>query len=131
MNCFMEKEIIGCNQTAKAIGAYSQLVKIGNMLYSSGQIALDPSSGKLVGDDIDAQTNRVMKSIGLMLAQAGSDFSKLIKVTVYLRNMNDFVKFNERYQSYFGKKYPARSTVELSNLPKQALLEIDFIAYCS
>ncbi len=125
------KQVIQCDKAPQAIGSYSQLVKAENMIYSSGQIALDPETGKLVGSLVREQSQRVMKNIAILLQECQLNFSDVVKVTIYLKNMADFKSVNDVYQSYFCGNYPARSTVEVSALPKGALVEIDFIACCS
>ena len=127
----MEKEIIHCKKAPQPIGAYSLVVKRGDTLYSSGQIALDSTGTELVASDVRGQSRKIMENIALILADCQSSFDKIMKVTIYLRDMADFKEVNEVYSSYFQGDYPARSTVEVSGLPKNALVEIDFIAYCS
>ena len=114
-----------------AIGPYSQAVRIGDTLYTSGQIALDPSTGSVVAGGIEAQTIRVLDNLVAVLAEAGLDMAHVVKTTVYLRNMADFAAMNEVYATYLapeGVVPPARSTVEVARLPKDALVEIDLIA---
>jgi len=114
-----------------AIGPYSQAIRVGDTLYTSGQIALDPSTGSVVAGGIEAQTTRVLDNLVAVLAEAGLDMAHVVKTTVYLRNMADFAAMNEIYASYLapeGVVPPARSTVEVARLPKDALVEIDLIA---
>ncbi len=121
-------------ETAKApaaIGPYSQAIRIGNLVFTSGQIALDPVTGQLVGGGIEAQTRRVLQNLEAVLAAAGLDFSSVVKTTVFLKDMNHFPAMNAIYAEYFQAKGiapPARSTVEVNRLPKDALVEIDTIA---
>ncbi|MHB8390794.1 MAG: RidA family protein [Acidobacteriaceae bacterium] len=121
-------------ETAKApaaIGPYSQAIRIGNLVFTSGQIALDPVTGQLVGGGIEAQTRRVLQNLEAVLAAAGLDFSSVVKTTVFLKDMNHFPAMNAIYAEYLqanGIAPPARSTVEVSRLPKDALVEIDTIA---
>ena len=111
----------------EAIGPYSQAAVCGNIVFTSGQIAIDPKSGDLVVGDITAQTEQVMKNLGAVLEAAGSSFDKAIKTTCFLSNIGDFAKFNEVYGKYFSSK-PARSCVAVKALPKNALVEVEVIA---
>ena len=111
----------------KAIGPYSQAIICGNMLFTSGQIPLDPVSGEMVGKDITEQTERVMQNLSAVLEAAGSSFSKAVKTTCFLANMSDFAAFNAVYGKYFTEK-PARSCVAVKDLPKGALVEVEVIA---
>ena len=121
------KEVISTNNAPAAVGAYSQAVKTGNLLFCSGQIALDPASGVLKGEDIEAQTEQVMQNISALLAAAGATFDDVVKTTCFLADINDFAKFNEVYAKYFTSK-PARSCVAVSVLPKGALVEVEVTA---
>jgi len=121
-------EIIATEKAPKAIGPYSQAIRFGNILYSSGQIALDPATGNLVDGDFAAQVRRVFENLKAVLTAAGTDFSRVVKATVYLTDLANFVTLNEIYASYFGDTKPARTTVGVSQLPKSALVEIDLIA---
>lgn len=111
----------------EAIGPYSQAAVCGDIVFTSGQIAIDPKSGDLVAGDITAQTEQVMKNLGAVLEAAGSSFDKAIKTTCFLSDIGDFAKFNEVYGKYFSSK-PARSCVAVKALPKNALVEIEVIA---
>lgn len=116
--------------TAKApaaIGPYSQGIITGNLLFASGQIAINPENGEIEGNDIVAQTEQVMKNIGAILAEAGTDYSKVVKTTCFLADMGDFATFNEIYGKYFTEK-PARSCVAVKTLPKNVLCEVEVIA---
>lgn len=110
-----------------AIGPYSQAKKAGNLLFTSGQIALDPASGQVVGDEIRAQTEQVMKNLQAILAAAGTDFERVVKTTCFLQDMNDFAAFNEVYASFIHSA-PARSCVAVRTLPKGVLVEVECIA---
>lgn len=110
-----------------AIGPYSQAVIVGNMLYTSGQIPLNPATGEIVGNDITAQTEQICKNLGAVLEAAGSGFDKVVKTTCFLKDMEDFARFNEVYGKYFTQK-PARSCVAVKALPKSVLAEIELIA---
>lgn len=117
-----------CTENApKAIGPYSQAVKAGNILFTSGQIPLDPVSGEIVGSDIESQTERICENLKAVLCEAGVTFDKVIKTTCFLSDMADFAKFNEVYAKYFVSK-PARSCVAVKTLPKNVLAEIEVIA---
>ncbi|MBQ8859250.1 MAG: RidA family protein [Clostridia bacterium] len=118
---------ITTDKAPAAIGPYSQAVVAGNLVYTSGQIALDPATGALVGDCIVCQTEQVMKNLGEVLAAAGSSYEKAIKTTCFLADMADFAAFNEIYGKYFTGK-PARSCVAAKALPKGALVEVEVIA---
>lgn len=111
----------------EAIGPYSQAAVCGNIVFTSGQIAIDPKSGDLVAGDITAQTEQVMKNLSAVLEAAGSSFDKAIKTTCFLSDIGDFAKFNEVYGKYFSSK-PARSCVAVKALPKNALVEVEVIA---
>ena len=111
-----------------AIGPYSQGIIAGDMLYSSGQIPLDPATGEIVGSDISAQATQVMKNLGGVLEAAGVSYDKVVKTTCFLADMGDFAAFNEVYAQYFTEK-PARSCVAVKTLPKNVLCEVEVIAY--
>ncbi len=114
-----------------AIGPYSQAIRIGNFVFTSGQVALDPVTGQLVSGGIEAQTDRVLKNLQAVLAAAGLKLSNVVKTTVFLKDMNHFAAMNSIYGEYFqqdGVPAPARSTVEVARLPKDALVEIEVIA---
>ena len=120
------KKIATTNAPA-AIGPYSQAVVCGGLVYTSGQIALDPATATLVGNDISAQTEQVMKNLDAVLTAAGSSFDKAVKTTCFLANISDFAAFNEIYGKYFTSQ-PARSCVAAKDLPKGALVEVEVIA---
>ena len=124
----MQKKEIPTNKPPAAIGPYSQAVLIGNTLYTSGQIPIDPATGALVQGGIKEQGTRVFENLKAVLEQAGTDFSKVVKVNVFITDLNDFAALNELYATYFEKPYPARSCVQVSGLPKGALVEIEMIA---
>ncbi|NLI67854.1 MAG: RidA family protein [Bacilli bacterium] len=112
----------------EAIGPYSQAIVAGDFLFASGQIGIDPETGEVV-EGIEAQTKQVMENLKAVLAEAGADFSNVVKFTIYLNSMDDFQTVNEIYGSFLEKPYPARATIEVSRLPKDVLVEIDAIAY--
>ena len=118
---------IATNKAPAAIGPYSQAVVAGGMVYTSGQIAIDPATGNLVEGGVCAQTEQVMKNLGQVLAAAGSSYQKAIKTTCFLADIADFAAFNEIYGKYFSEK-PARSCVAVKDLPKGALVEVEVIA---
>jgi 2-iminobutanoate/2-iminopropanoate deaminase len=112
-----------------AIGPYSQAIRCGDFLFMSGQIPLDPATGRFAGDTISIQTEQVMKNLKAVLVAAGATFEQVVKTTVYLSDMNNFVAFNEIYGSHFKAPFPARATVQVARLPKDALVEIDAVVY--
>ena len=122
----MERKAIKTPEAPAAIGPYSQAVVAGGFVFCSGQIPLDPQTGQLVGgDDVRAQTRRVMDNLGAVLAAAGSGFGQVVQTTIFLADMNDFAAVNEVYASYFeGMQPPARATVEVARLPKDVRVEI-------
>jgi 2-iminobutanoate/2-iminopropanoate deaminase len=122
------KEIVTTDRGPKPIGPYSQAVKTSGLLFLSGQVALDPKTGDLIGTDVRQQTERVMENIKGILEAAGSNLHHVIKTTVFLKDMNDFPAMNEVYGRYFSAAPPARSTVQVARLPKDALLEIEVVA---
>ncbi|MEA2327084.1 MAG: 2-iminobutanoate/2-iminopropanoate deaminase [Thermoanaerobaculia bacterium] len=121
-------DIINSDQAPKAIGPYSQAIRAGNVIYTSGQIALDPATGALVEGDFAAQAHRVFENLKAVLAAGGATFSNVAKATVYLTDLANFATLNEIYASYFGATKPARTTVGVAQLPKGGLVEIDLIA---
>ena len=120
--------VIHTEKAPKAIGPYVQGNIINGFLFASGQIPLDPETGEVVGTTIEEQTKQVLKNISAILEEAASDFNHIIKTTCFLKDMNDFTAFNEVYASAFSVQLPARSAVEVSRLPKDALIEIEIIA---
>ena len=112
----------------KAIGPYSQAVRAGQLLFVSGQVPLDPATGQIVTGDIAAQTRRVFDNLGAVLKAGGRTFADVVRTTVFLADMNDFAAVNEVYGTYFSEPYPARATVQVARLPKDARVEIDLIA---
>jgi 2-iminobutanoate/2-iminopropanoate deaminase len=122
------KKIISTSEAPAAIGPYSQAVRSGNFLFCSGQIPLDPKSGQIVSGDIGTQTRRVLDNIGAVLEAEGLVFENIVKTTIFLTDLGDFQIVNEIYGSYFKQQPPARSTVQVSALPKGAKVEIEVIA---
>jgi 2-iminobutanoate/2-iminopropanoate deaminase len=122
------KETITTDRGPKPIGPYSQAVKANGFLFLSGQVALDPKTGEMTGNDIRQQTERVLENVKGILEAAASNLHHVVKTTVFLKNMNDFPPMNEVYGRYFTAAPPARSTVQAARLPKDALVEIEVIA---
>jgi len=122
------REIVKSESAPNAIGPYSQAIKANGFVFTSGQVALDPGSGQLVGQDIKTQTRRVLDNIKAVLEAAGSSLDRVVRCTVFLRDMNDFGPMNEEYGSYFKELPPARTTVQVAKLPRDALVEIDAVA---
>ena len=112
----------------KAIGPYSPAIRAGQLLFVSGQVSIDPASGSYVAGDIKGETRRVMENIGALLKAGGLDFSAVVRTTVFLSDMNDFAAMNEVYGGFFTEPYPARATVQVARLPRDARVEIDVIA---
>ena len=124
----MQRTQISTNNAPAAIGPYSQAIRCGQFIYTSGQIALNPASGELVGEDVQAQTHQVLQNLQAVLARAGTSLASVVKTTVFLTHMSDFQAMNAVYATYFSDVPPARSTVAVAELPKQALVEIECIA---
>jgi 2-iminobutanoate/2-iminopropanoate deaminase len=122
------REAVRTDKAPAAIGPYSQAVRIGNLLFCSGQIPLDPATGLLVTGDIAAQTRQVFANLGAVLAAAGASFDHVARTTVYLADMNEFAAMNDVYGTFFRAPAPARSTIQAAGLPKNARVEIDVIA---
>jgi 2-iminobutanoate/2-iminopropanoate deaminase len=122
------KEVILTDRGPKPIGPYSQAVRANGFLHVSGQVALDPKTGEMTGADIRQQTERTLENVKGILEAAGSNLPHIVKTTVFLKDMNDFAAMNEVYAKYFASAPPARSTVQVSRLPKDALVEIEVIA---
>jgi 2-iminobutanoate/2-iminopropanoate deaminase len=123
-----EKKIISTDKAPKAIGPYSQAVMVGDMLFVSGQLALDPQTGKFVSDSIEAQTRQVLKNLGAILEAAGMSFSDVVQCGVFLKDLNDFQKMNAVYAEVFKENPPARATVEVARLPRDGKVEIALTA---
>ena len=122
------REVISTPSAPKAIGPYSQAIRANNLIFVSGQVAIDPATQQVIEGDVATQTERVMKNLSAILAAAGSKLDQVLRSTVFLKNMSDFAAMNAVYGKYFGAAPPARSTVEVSRLPKDVLVEIDVIA---
>jgi len=124
----MEKRIVRTDAAPAAIGPYSQAVVANGFVFAAGQVPLDPNPGQIVSGDIRAQTKRVMENLKAVLAASGSSFDKVVKTTVFLRDLNDFGTMNEIYGEYFQENPPARSTVQVAKLPREAAVEIEVVA---
>jgi 2-iminobutanoate/2-iminopropanoate deaminase len=122
------RQVISTGSAPKAIGPYSQAIRAAGLLFLSGQVPLDPATGTLVEGDIGKQTERVMENLKAVLVAAGSSMERAVKMTVFLKDMNDFAAMNEVYGRYFPEDPPARTTIEAARLPKDARIEIDMIA---
>ncbi|MBI4062944.1 MAG: RidA family protein [Elusimicrobia bacterium] len=124
----MSKRAVTADNAPKAIGPYSQGISAGDFVFVSGQTPLEPATGNLINGDIRAQTERVLNNVQAVLEAAGLDFSRVVKTNVYLKNMSDFAAMNEVYAKFFKEPYPARATIGVAELPKNALVEIEAIA---
>lgn len=123
----MEKKIIRTDNAPAPIGPYSQAVQFGNMMFVSGQIAIDPKTGELVQDNIQAETKQVMQNLEAILSEAGMDFNNVLKSTIFLMDMGQFAQVNEVYGQYFSSNPPARETVQVAGLPKGVNVEISVV----
>ncbi len=124
----MSKEVVATRRVPAAIGPYSQAIKANGFVFTAGQIAIDPASGNVIDGDVRQQTERVCENLKAILQAAGSGMDRVVKTTVFLKNMSDFAAMNEVYGKYFTQPAPARSTVEVAALPKNVLVEIDVVA---
>ncbi len=124
----MQQHEISTALAPSAIGPYSQAIAHGGLVYCSGQIPLDPATGNLVTESIEAETHQVMKNLKAVLQAAGSDLHGILRTTIYLQNLENFAKVNDVYASYLSKPYPARATIQVAKLPRGASVEIDAIA---
>ena len=122
------RDVIATKDAPQAIGPYSQAIRANGFVFVSGQVAIDPSTQQVISGDVAAQTERVLKNLSAILKAAGSGLEKVVRSTVFLKNMGDFAAMNEIYGRYFSTAPPARSTVEVARLPKDVLVEIDVIA---
>lgn len=129
-SCHTNKSLVVVSSSGapKAIGPYSHAIKAGNLIYTSGQIGLSPVTNALAGDDIVTQTHQALDNLKAILTDAGSDMSHVVKVTVFLKDLNDYAKVNDIYKDYFPEVKPARSAVQVARLPKDALIEIECVA---
>jgi 2-iminobutanoate/2-iminopropanoate deaminase len=124
----VSKEVISTPNAPAAIGPYSQAVRTGNLIFVSGQIPLDPATGQLVRGDIGTQTQQVLENLAAVLEAAGSSLAKVVKTTVYLRDLGEFGRMNEIYAKFFAANPPARATVQVARMPRDAAIEIDVVA---
>jgi len=122
------KEVVKTNDAPQAIGPYSQAIKANGFVFISGQIPIDPATGDLVEGDVNKQADRVLQNLRAILKAAGSSLEKVVRTTVFLKNMSDFAPMNQAYATFFTAQQPARSTVEVAQLPRNVLVEIDVIA---
>jgi len=122
------RELISTKDAPQAIGPYSQAIQANGFVFTSGKIAIDPATQQVIEGDVAAQTERVLRNVAAILEAAGSGLGKVVRSTVFLKNMNDFAAMNQVYGKYFSAAPPARSTVEVARLPKDVLVEIDVIA---
>lgn len=122
------KKVIATSKAPGAIGPYSQAIIAGTMIYTSGQLPIDPETGEMVANDITHQTRMCLKNVKVILEEAGSNMDKIVKTTVFLSDMANFVKMNEVYKEFFSGDFPARSAFQVARLPKDALVEIEVVA---
>jgi len=122
------KEVVSTSKAPAALGPYSQAVRWGDLIFVSGQIPIDPATSQVVGDDVAAQTERVLKNLAAILEAAGASLGQVLKTTVYLRDLNDFAKMNEVYARFFSEQPPARATVQVARLPRDVSVEIEAVA---
>ena len=127
----MATTVVATDKAPGAIGPYSQAIKVGNLVFTAGQIPLDPATGKLVEGDITAQAERVMQNLEAVLLASGSSLNQVVKTTCFLANLDDFGAFNEVYARFFSENRPARSTVQAGRLPAGAGVEVECVAECS
>lgn len=124
----LHKEIVSTDKAPKVIGPYSQAVTAGGFVYISGQIPIEPSTGKIIAGDIKQQTGKVLENLKNILEEAGSSLENVVKTTIFMRDMNHFAEINEEYEKYFKNNPPARSCVQVEGLPRDAYIEIEAIA---
>ena len=122
------RDVITTDEAPQAIGPYSQAIRAAGLIFTSGQVAIDPATQQVIAGDVSVQTDRVLKNLAAILQASGSALEKVLRCTVFLKNMGDFAAMNEVYGGYFKQAPPARSTVEVARLPKDVLVEIDVIA---
>ena len=124
----MQKQVVVAEKAPKAIGPYSAGVKVGNLVYTAGQLGIDPGTGTFVDGGIEAETRQALKNLQAVLGAAGTSLANVIKTTVFLRDMNDFAVMNGVYAEFFTENYPARSAVQVARLPKDGAVEIEAVA---
>ncbi len=125
----MSKQIIATDKAPKAIGPYSAAVRVGNFVYTAGQIGIDPATGEVVSGGVEAETRQALTNLKHILEAAGASLDNVVKTTVFLRDINDFAKMNGVYAEFFTANYPARSAVQVAALPKGVAVEIEAVAY--
>lgn len=125
----MNKVVISTTNAPAAVGPYSQATKFGQLVFVSGQLPIDPQNGEIAKGGIEAQTRQVLKNLNEVLLASGASLITVLKTTIFIKNMNDFMKINEVYSEFFNTDPPARSCVEVANLPKEALIEVEAIAH--
>ena len=126
----MEKEIILSKKVPAAIGPYSPALKVGNLIFASGQVPIDPETGEMIEGNIEAKTRRVLENLKAVLEPYSIGLENVVKTTIFLKDMNNYARVNKIYGEYFKERFPARSCVEVSCLPKDAEIEIEVIAFC-
>ncbi len=126
----MEKEIILNKKAPAVVGPYSPALKVGNLIFASGQIPIDPKTGKMIEGDIEAKTRMVLENLKAVLKPYSIDLENVVKITIFLKEMSNYARVNKIYGEYFKEKFPARSCIEVSRLPKDAEIEIEAIAFC-
>ena len=124
----MKKEIIATDKAPAALAGYNQAIKVGDLIFTAGQLGFDPKTGEFAGDDVAIQTKQALENIKAIVEAAGSNMEKMVKVTIFLSDINHYGEVNKVYGQYFTTDFPARSVVEAANLPKNALIEIEAIA---
>lgn len=127
----MEKAVIATEKAPAAIGPYSQAIRMGNMVFLSGQIPLHPATGEMVKGDIKAQTRQVLENVKCILEAAGSSLDQVAKTTIFMKDLNDYAAVNAVYQEFFPNKPPARAAIQAARLPRDAGVEIETIAFCA
>ena len=126
----MEKDIILSKKAPAAVGPYSPALKVGNLIFASGQIPIDPKTGEMIEGNIEAKTRIILENLKAVLEPYSIGLENVVKTTIFLKNMNNFSRVNKVYGEYFKEKFPARSCVEVSRLPKDADIEIEAVAFC-
>ncbi|MHC2995536.1 MAG: RidA family protein [Candidatus Atribacteria bacterium] len=126
----MEKEVITSKKAPAAIGPYSPALKVGNLIFASGQLPINPKTGKMIEGDIEAQARMALDNLKAVLEPYSISMENIVKTTIFLKDMNNFSRVNKVYAQYFKEKFPARSCIEVSRLPKDANIEIEAIAFC-
>ena len=124
----LDRETISTDKAPAAIGPYSQATRVGNRLYLSGQIGIDPATGRIVEGGIEEQTHRAMKNLGAVLESAGFSFDDVVQTQVFLADLNDYTAMNSVYKAYFDETFPARAAVQVARIPRDALVEITMVA---